>query len=105
MTSIKAALLSKEDLKYFLDKHKNWKLQNGKLQSNWEFENFIDAFSFMTKVAMTAETMNHHPNWSNVYSKVNIELTTHDLGGLSNLDLRLAESINHLSKNLTEQKA
>ena len=50
----------------------------------------------MTKVALLAEAMNHHPEWSNVYSKVKIELTTHDLGGLSNKDIELAQAINEL---------
>ena len=57
------------------------------------FENFIEAFSFMTKVSLLAEKLNHHPEWSNIYKTVNITLTTHDKGGLSDLDLELGELI------------
>ena len=63
-----------------------------------KFANFIEAFAFMTKVAIIAEGMNHHPEWSNVYAQVKIQLTTHDLGGVSNLDLELAKQINSLFK-------
>ena len=57
---------------------------------------FVQAFSFMVKVAMHAEKMNHHPEWFNVYNSVTINLVTHDLGGISNYDIRLAGIINQL---------
>jgi len=60
----------------------------------FKFSNFIEAFSFMTKIALICEKYNHHPNWENVYSKVIIRLTTHDLGGITNLDQTLASEIN-----------
>ena len=56
----------------------------------------MEAFGFMSRVALLAESRNHHPNWSNVYNRVSIELTTHDLGGLSNLDTELAIAIDTL---------
>ena len=66
------------------------------LKRQWQFSDFSEAFAFMTRVALLAESKQHHPNWSNVYNRVTIELTTHDLGGLSNLDAELAQSIDAL---------
>ena len=66
---------------------------NKKISKEFVFENFIEAFSFMTKVSLFAEKLNHHPEWSNIYKTVNITLTTHDKGGLSDLDLELGELI------------
>lgn len=57
------------------------------------FKNFSEAFAFMTRVALAAETLDHHPEWSNVYNKVDIRLTTHSAGGLTELDLKLARTI------------
>ena len=68
-----------------------------RLKRDWRFKDFSEAFAFMTRVALLAESMQHHPNWSNVYNRVSIELTTHDLGGLSDLDVQLARSIDVLS--------
>ena len=61
-----------------------------------QFNSFVEAFGFMAQVALLAEARNHHPNWSNVYNRVSIDLTTHDLGGLSNLDVELAVAIDAL---------
>ncbi|WP_373078063.1 4a-hydroxytetrahydrobiopterin dehydratase [Zhongshania sp.] len=72
---------------------KGWALKDGKLCIELEFENFISAFAFMTRVALRAEKIDHHPEWSNVYKKVSIALTTHDAGGLSAKDLALANAI------------
>ena len=66
---------------------------NKDMSKEFVFENFIEAFSFMTKVSLLAEKLNHHPEWSNIYKTVNITLTTHDKGGLSDLDLELGELI------------
>ena len=91
-------LLDPSSLKTLSEKLSGWEVQQGKLRRKWVFNNFIEAFAFITKVALIAESMNHHPEWSNVYSTVNIELTTHDLGGISNLDINLAKAINNLEK-------
>lgn len=64
------------------------------LKRNIEFSDFKEAFSFMTKVALYAEQVNHHPEWFNVYNKVNIELTTHDAGGLTEKDYKFADFVN-----------
>ncbi|MBC8369444.1 MAG: 4a-hydroxytetrahydrobiopterin dehydratase [Planctomycetes bacterium] len=71
-----------------------WTIENNHLRRAFVFEDFVQAFGFMTKVALLAEEMDHHPNWENVYNKVSIALTTHDLGGLSSLDFELAHNIN-----------
>jgi 4a-hydroxytetrahydrobiopterin dehydratase len=73
-----------------------WELVDGKLQRQFAFGSFVDAFGFMTRVALLAETMNHHPEWSNVYSRVVIALTSHDVGGISVRDFTLAQQINDL---------
>jgi 4a-hydroxytetrahydrobiopterin dehydratase len=69
---------------------------NGKLNRAFEFSDFVEAFGFMTKVALEAEKLNHHPEWRNVYNKLNIDLVTHDIGGISNYDIKLAGAINRL---------
>lgn len=74
-----------------------WKEENNKLVRTFEFDDFVEAFGFMSKVAIVAEKMNHHPNWSNVYNKVTIELTTHDAGNVvTNNDRDLAKAIDKL---------
>ena len=73
-----------------------WSLVSGKLHREFRFADFSEAFGFMTRVALAAEALNHHPEWSNVWNRVVIELTTHDTGGLSNLDLALARRIDRL---------
>ena len=74
----------------------HWSLVNGKLQRELTFADFVEAFAFMTKVALIAEAMGHHPEWSNVWNRLTIALTTHDTGGLSNLDLEMARRIDAL---------
>jgi len=73
-----------------------WELVQGKLYRQFVFESFIQAFGFMSQVALLAETMNHHPEWSNVYNRVEIHLTTHDAEGISERDFTLATKINAL---------
>lgn len=74
-----------------------WKEENNQLKRSFQFNNFIEAFAFMTKVAFVAEKMNHHPNWSNVYNKVDISLCTHDDGNnITDKDMKLANEIDKL---------
>jgi 4a-hydroxytetrahydrobiopterin dehydratase len=73
-----------------------WQLLNGKLHRDIRFADFSEAFAFMVRVALAAESLGHHPEWGNVWNRVSIDLTTHDLGGLSSLDLALAEQIDNL---------
>lgn len=71
----------------------HWRLDDGKLHRELKFADFVAAFAFMTKVALVAERMNHHPEWFNVYGTVRVWLTTHDEGGISDKDLALARVI------------
>jgi 4a-hydroxytetrahydrobiopterin dehydratase len=74
-----------------------WTEKDNTLNREFEFENFIEAFAFMTKVAFLAEKQQHHPNWSNVYNKVTIALTTHDAGNVvTDKDRKLAAAIDKL---------
>jgi len=73
-----------------------WQLVEGKLQRQFSFGDFSEAVGFMARVALAAEALGHHPEWSNVWNRVSIALTTHDTGGLSNLDVALARRIDAL---------
>lgn len=77
-----------------------WKLAAGgaAIDRSFEFGNFSEAFAFMTRVALAAEKMDHHPDWSNVYKTVHIILNTHDAGGLTALDIELAGKIDRLAR-------
>ena len=77
-------------------KNLDWKVADNSIQKKFVFKNFIEAFGFMSRVAILAEKQNHHPEWSNVYNMVNITLTTHDAGGVTKKDLKLATAINAL---------
>ena len=70
------------------------------ITKTFKFKNFKEAFAFMTMVALKAEQMNHHPEWSNVYNSVSINLTTHDVGGLSELDINLGKFIDDTFEQL-----
>ena len=75
----------------------NWKEEDNKLKKTFEFKDFVEAFGFMSQVAIIAEKMNHHPNWSNVYNTVSFELNTHDAGDVvTEKDKKLAEAIDGL---------
>ncbi|CAN5391658.1 4a-hydroxytetrahydrobiopterin dehydratase [soil metagenome] len=74
-----------------------WKQQNNKLTKEFKFKDFTEAFGFMTKVAIVAEKMNHHPTWTNTYNTVSFELSTHDAGDtVTSLDKQLAKAIDKL---------
>ena len=76
-----------------------WKEENNTLYRKFEFKDFSEAFAFMTRVALEAEKMNHHPSWSNVYNKVEITLNTHDAGDIvTEKDHKLAKKIDALIK-------
>lgn len=76
-----------------------WKEENDTLSREFVFKDFSEAFAFMTRVAMIAEKLNHHPDWSNVWNKVRINLSTHDAGSVvTDLDRKLAQEIDHLLK-------
>ena len=75
-----------------------WAMVEGRdaIQKTFQFGNFVDAFGWMTRVALWAEKWDHHPEWSNVYKTVEVTLTTHDVGGLSTLDVKLARKMDGL---------
>lgn len=71
-----------------------WTYQNNAIHANFKFNNFKDTFFVMKQIAFIAEKIKHHPNWSNVYNVLNISLTTHDVGGVTEKDFKLAVKIN-----------
>lgn len=71
-------------------------LDKDAIRREFKFADFSEAWGFMTRVALLAEKMDHHPDWSNVWNTVRVELSTHDVGGLSDRDIRLAQAINRL---------
>ena len=91
---MKPYLLQNEELKELVAKIPGWVIVSNHIEREFNFGNFIEAFSFMTKIALISEKYNHHPNWENIYSKVVIRLSTHDAGGITNLDQTLASEIN-----------
>lgn len=77
-----------------------WKYQNNKLLRELKFRDFKQAFSFMTLCALKCEQMDHHPEWYNVYNQLKIELNTHSVKGITNLDIELAKFIEEQYKNI-----
>ncbi|MEN9206035.1 MAG: 4a-hydroxytetrahydrobiopterin dehydratase [Thermostichales cyanobacterium SZTDM-1c_bins_54] len=74
-----------------------WTIQNGKLHKTFQFPSFVKAFGWMSSVALVAESLNHHPEWFNVYNRVVVDLMTHDAGGITELDLTLAQRMDELA--------
>jgi 4a-hydroxytetrahydrobiopterin dehydratase len=85
--------LSGNELEETVRSLSGWELKDGKLQKSFKFSNFIEAFGFMTRIALEAEKINHHPEWSNVYNTVTVKLSTHDTGGITDYDIKLANII------------
>jgi 4a-hydroxytetrahydrobiopterin dehydratase len=77
-----------------------WDIKRDAISRSFRFKDFSEAFAFMTRVAMAAEKADHHPEWSNVWNRVDIVLTTHDAGGLTNRDIALAQTIDAMSGQL-----
>ena len=90
------SLIEKNQLDSFIEKNPSWIIDNKTIKKEFKFENFIEAFGFMSKVALLSEKIDHHPDWQNIYNKVKINLTTHDKGGITNNDIKLAEAIDKL---------
>ena len=92
------AKLNDDERKTALAELKDWQLVEGRdaIHRAFKFKNFSEAWGFMNRVALLAETQDHHPEWSNVYNRVEILLTTHDCDGLSERDLKLARAIDKL---------
>ena len=90
--------LSKDTIRARMGMLEGWAIDRGgdAITKHWQFADFVEAFGFMARVAMLAEKADHHPEWSNVYNRVTITLTTHDAGGLSERDMTLAAQIDAL---------
>ncbi len=84
----------------FLQQNSQWSLKDNKLHREYRFPDFTRAFGFMTMVAVVAEKTNHHPEWFNVYSKVVVDLTTHEANGISERDFTLAVTMDELAARL-----
>ena len=89
--------LSDADIQAKLSDIPSWAVAAGKLHREYKFRDFVQAFGFMTSAALVAESMNHHPEWFNVYSTVNVDLATHDAGGITELDFTLAGKMEELA--------
>jgi 4a-hydroxytetrahydrobiopterin dehydratase len=89
--------LSESDIATALSKLAGWELVDGKLHREYQFFDFVAAFGFMAGAALIAQRMDHHPEWSNVWNTVRIDLVTHDAGGVTALDLRLASAMEELA--------
>ncbi|WP_136481021.1 4a-hydroxytetrahydrobiopterin dehydratase [Cognatitamlana onchidii] len=85
--------LSEQDIEKKLLRFPDWEYFNDSLNAEFEFENFKDCFSAMSRIAFECEALNHHPSWQNVYNVLTISLSTHDAGGVTNKDFKLAEAI------------
>ena len=92
------ARLRDDELETALRALEGWELRDGKLHRTFTFGDFSEAFGFMARAALAAEAMDHHPDWSNVYKTVVVNLSTHDAGGITELDVRLAERMNVLAR-------
>jgi 4a-hydroxytetrahydrobiopterin dehydratase len=93
---MKAQKLTEKQVAEELAKLPGWTIKSGNLHRNFEFADFNEAFGFMTRAALIAEAMGHHPDWSNAWNKVVVNLSTHSIGGLSNLDFQLAAKMHEL---------
>jgi 4a-hydroxytetrahydrobiopterin dehydratase len=82
--------LAADEIQARLDALPGWSLSEDRIRKEYEFGSFVEAFAFMTRCAEVAEDLGHHPEWSNVYNRVTVELTTHDAGGITDLDFTFA---------------
>ena len=92
--------LNTEDRKNALSDLPGWSVVDGRdaIEKTFEFDNFNQAFGFMARAALIAEKMDHHPEWFNVYNRVEVTLATHDAGGVTSLDIQLATRMNKIAK-------
>jgi 4a-hydroxytetrahydrobiopterin dehydratase len=91
-------LLSTDAVNAALSELAGWSIESGKLHRQFQFNSFVEAFGFMSSVALVAESMGHHPEWFNVYNRVTVDLTTHDAGGITDKDIALARRMNELAQ-------
>lgn len=89
-------VLTEFEIKARMSTIDGWEYENNAIHTTFEFDNFKDAFSVMTRIAFEVEKLNHHPNWTNVYNTLSISLSTHDAGGVTEKDFELAKIIDEL---------
>jgi 4a-hydroxytetrahydrobiopterin dehydratase len=92
--------LAETEIATALTKLPGWKLEGGKLRREYKFADFVAAFGFMTGAALVAQAMDHHPEWFNVWNTVRVDLATHDAGGITALDVKLAHAMEELASRL-----
>ncbi len=93
--------VTEDELLEFISENQQWSVNDNKLHCEFVFNDFVAAFGFMTQVALVAERSNHHPEWLNVYKKVVVKLTTHEAGGITKKDFKLAKVMNKIAEHLT----
>lgn len=93
-------LLTKDEIKSALPQLNNWKLLDDCIEKKFVFTDFLEAMKFINAVAPSAEAMQHHPEWSNVYNKVTVTLTTHDAGGITQKDITLAKKMDEIENSI-----
>jgi len=98
---MRPAKLTEQELGAALASLPGWTLAAGKLHRDYRFPDFTHAFGFMATAATAIERMNHHPEWSNVYNKVSVDLTTHDAGGVTSFDVDLARLLDTFAQKLS----
>ncbi len=91
---------TEEEIRSFLGSSPNWSRVEDKLYREYHFADFIQAFGFMTQAALVIEKQNHHPEWCNAYRTVVVYLSTHEVGGISERDFRLASSLDGIAASL-----
>ena len=96
-TTPRPTKLSDSEINTALPRLAGWKVEAGKLHREYKFADFVSAFGFMTSAALVAQAMDHHPEWFNVYSTVRVDLATHDAGGITALDIKLAQTMEELA--------
>ncbi len=92
------ALLDDDEVTRILAAHPGWERDGDALKRSFEFTDFNEAFGFMTRVALVSERLFHHPEWSNVYNRVDVRITDHDVGGISTNDRDWIEQVDRLSR-------
>jgi 4a-hydroxytetrahydrobiopterin dehydratase len=96
------AKLTETEIAMTLSDLTKWKVEGGKLHREYKFADFVAAFGFMTGAALVAQAMDHHPEWFNVWNTVRVDLATHDAGGITALDVKLAHSMEALASRLAD---
>ncbi len=98
-----ASKLRPDALKASLARLDGWSVKKGALHKEYAFASFVDAFGFMASVALCAEAANHHPDWSNAYGAVRVDLSTHDAGGITEKDVALATQMERLAARFAKK--